>query len=137
MMDFFQGNANLQLANCPPIEHHFQVTLIGVIDLFDWVNYFLQQQTLYLVLHSDGCVPVPPQDVDGHDRGCDVLVVVYDLVHPWHTLCDVHAGNSREMEGFQGHLRGRLPDALSCQGAYRLSRLDDHLVQPLDVEFKK
>lgn len=47
---------------------------------------------------------------------------------------DVHAGDTCEMEGFKGHLCGRLSDTLSSQRADSLSRFNNASVDLLDIE---
>lgn len=65
------------------------------------------------------------------------MSVVDDLIYPRHTLGNVHARYTSEMESFKGHLGGRLTDTLSCQSSYRLSRLNYTLVYLLYVYLEK
>lgn len=73
-------------------------------------------------------------EVDGDDGGGDVLGVVDDLIDSWHSLCDIHARNTCEVEGLQRHLGGWLTDTLCSQRADGLSWLYNASVYLLYVD---
>ena len=56
---------------------------------------------------------------DLYEHPPDVLGGVDDLLDAGHTQGDVHGGYSSEVEGLEGHLRARLPNALGTEGPHR------------------
>eukprot|EP00047_Mylnosiga_fluctuans_P009121 m.10081 g.10081 ORF g.10081 m.10081 type:complete len:806 (-) comp2487_c0_seq1:1984-4401(-) len=58
------------------------------------------------------------------DRRARVLDRVDDFLDAGHAEGDVHAGNAREVEGLQRHLRGRLAETLAADGTDGRAGLD-------------
>ena len=133
MFDVFGSESDLELSHHFAVEHHVEGTLSPGVDFLDRVQYLAECQFLHCVLDPNGPLSGTIIEADGDDGCLDVLSVVDDLVDTGHTLGDVHAGNTREVKGLEGHLGGWFPYTLCRQRPDSFSRLHDASVDALNV----
>lgn len=101
------------------------------------MEHLTEQQFLNIVFDKNGTVFGGVIEVNGDDGCGNVFGVVNDLIDSGYSLGDVHAGNTSEMECFEGHLGGRLSDTLSSQSSNGFSRLNNASVDFFDVEIEE
>lgn len=61
------------------------------------------------------------------DRRADLVCSIDDFIDSRHTLSDIHAGDTCEVESFEGHLRGGFANTLSRHCSDRFAWSDQGL----------
>jgi len=107
-----------------------QVTVLGRVDLLIERNDFIQIGLLNL--EPDRSIKVFLKEIlcfelDLNNGGLDFFSCIDQLLHPRHSLRDVHRSDARKMKGLQSHLSGRLRDGGRADCSNGFSRLAKQL----------